>query len=255
MNNNDDTQWDYLLGQLSWKRAAEDGGTWGHTHFVWCPKTTGSLGWMNCQKIVSINDEKARAQKMEIKMTWRASWNLFDADYDNVMFEEYNPVVTDNLVIGDGSADDGIAGFGIYNQGSLVIRQDVDGNNYFHNEHRTAAWNGMRANIDTSRFVESKTYRISWKYRTYSLGADDMRTQLSWKRSDNSWGHKNLYCPDESFFADPHVWQYCENNLTIDSDKAGSVLMEMKLVWNGSPTPQTENADYDELSWVCIDCE
>ena len=222
MNNNDDTQWDYLLGQLSWKRAAEDGGTWGHTHFVWvrmsqwclfqqypllllyliivivsfrlqCPKTTGSRGWMNCQKIVSIDDEKARAQKMEIKMTWRASWNLFDADYDNVMFEEYNPVVTDNLVIGDGSADDGIAGFGIYNQGSLVIRQDVDGNNYFHNEHRTAAWNGMRANIDTSRFVESKTYRISWKYRTYSLGADNMRTQLSWKRSDNSWGHKNLY--------------------------------------------------------------
>ena len=138
---------------------------------------------MKSKQIVDIEDEKSRSQTMEIKMTWRASWNLYvyDADYDNVMFEEYHPAETDNLVIGDGYGDDGIAGFGTYNKGSLQIKQETNGNNYFHNIHRTAGWHGMKDLVDTSRLVEGKTYKFSWKYRTYSALPDTMRTQLSWK--------------------------------------------------------------------------
>jgi len=253
MNNNDDTQWDYVLGQLSWLT----GNGWNHKHFVWCPKTTGSVGWMNCQQIVEIDDVQARSQIMEIKMAWREDWNLYDNDYDNVMFEEYNPIATDNLVLGDGSGNDGIAGFSAYNEGSVLINQEPgDGNNYFHNIHRTLSWHGMKTYVDTSRFVEGNTYKISWKYRTYSMTPDTMRTQLSWKESGGSWGHVNLYCPDPSSYAGagPHTWQYCENTLMMDSGRASSVEMEMKLIWNGDEGGQTADADYDDLLWVCVDC-
>ena len=63
-----------------------------------------------------------------------------------------------------------------------------------------------------------------------------------------------LQCSDQSVFGDPHEWQYCENNLTLDNAKATALIMEMKLIWNGNPTAQTDNADYDEISWVCTDC-
>lgn len=123
---------------------------------------------------------------------------MYDADYDNVKFEEYHPMPTNNLVIGNGDADDGIVGFGTYNAGSILIKQEPNGNNYFHNVHRTASWHGMKAKIDTSQLVEGTTYRISWKFRTYSESPDKMRTQLSWKRPDNTWGHMNLWVSSPS---------------------------------------------------------
>ena len=66
----------------------------------------------------------------------------------------------------------------------------------------------------------------------------------------------DMKCPDPSSYADPHVWQTCENYLTLDTEKATSVAMHFKLVWNSyQGNAQTEDADYDDLSWVCVDCE